>query len=146
MDASLRWHDDQLSEAHPMFTFLLILQSLVTVSMVAVILMQRSEGGGLGVGGSPAGLMSARGAADFLTRATAILASLFIILSIALAGLATFQRAPTKIDPSLSRTAPVQVPVGRTTPPTLDPLAGPAAPAPAAGTAPVGNDTAPPAR
>src|SRR4051812_17879804 len=98
MDASLRWHDDQLSEAHPMFTFLLILQSLVTLSMVAVILMQRSEGGGLGVGGSPAGLMSARGAADFLTRATAILASLFIVLSIALAGLATIQRAPGKID------------------------------------------------
>ena len=127
-----------------MFTFLLILQSLVTVSMVAVILMQRSEGGGLGVGGSPAGLMSARGAADFLTRATAILAALFIVLSIALAGLATIQRAPTKIDPSLSPTAPAQAPLGRTTPPTLDPLASPATPAPA--TAPVGNGTAPPAR
>jgi preprotein translocase subunit SecG len=144
MDAGLRWHDDQLSEADPMFTFLLILQSLVTVSMVAVILMQRSEGGGLGVGGSPAGLMSARGAADFLTRATAILAALFIVLSIALAGLATIQRAPTKIDPSLSPAAPAQAPLGRTTPPTLDPLASPATPAPA--TAPVGNDSAPPAR
>ena len=37
--------------------------------------MQRSEGGGLGMGGSPSGLMSARGAADFLTRATAVLAT-----------------------------------------------------------------------
>src|SRR3712207_9584447 len=89
-----------------MFTFLLILQSLVAASMVAVILMQRSEGGGLGVGGSPSGLMSARGAADFLTRATAILATLFVILSIALAGLAAVERAPTTIDPSLARQAP----------------------------------------
>ncbi len=54
-----------------------------------VVLMQRSEGGGLGMGGggSPAGLMSARGAADFLTRATAILATLFVGLSILLAAI-----------------------------------------------------------
>ena len=66
-----------------MFTFLLIVQTLVAAALVAVILMQRSEGGGLGVGGSSAGLMTARGAADFLTRATAILGGLFIFLSIA---------------------------------------------------------------
>ena len=54
-----------------MFTFLLILQTIVAASLVGVILMQRSEGGGLGVGGNSSGLMSARGAADFLTRATA---------------------------------------------------------------------------
>ena len=50
-----------------MFTFLLIVQTLVAVVMITVILMQRSEGGGL-TGGSPSGLMTARGAADFLTR------------------------------------------------------------------------------
>lgn len=115
-----------------MFTFLLILQSLVAASMVAVILMQRSEGGGLGVGGSPTGLMSARGAADFLTRATAVLATLFVILSIALAGLATMERAPTKIDPSLSKTAPPTAPLAPAAPLSTDPLAGPAAQAPAA--------------
>ena len=71
-----------------MFAFLLIVQSLVALSLIGTILMQRSEGGGLGVGGSPSGLMSARGAADFLTRATSILATLFVILSITLAGLA----------------------------------------------------------
>src|ERR687890_188779 len=86
-----------------MFTFLLILQSLVAASMVAVILMQRSEGGGLGVGGSPSGLMSARGAADFLTRATSILGTLFVLLCIVLAGLASLQRAPVQIDPSVAR-------------------------------------------
>ncbi len=134
-----------------MFTFLLILQSLVAASMVAVILMQRSEGGGLGVGGSPSGLMSARGAADFLTRATAILATLFVILSIALAGLATMERAPTRIDPSLSKTAPRTAPLAPAVPPTADPLAGPAAQAPTVPAAqapavPAGNGTVPAGR
>ncbi|MEA3065049.1 MAG: preprotein translocase subunit SecG [Sphingomonadales bacterium] len=114
-----------------MFTFLLILQSLIAASMVAVILMQRSEGGGLGVGGSPSGLMSARGAADFLTRATSVLATLFVILSITLAGLATIERAPSKIDPTLSRQGPAGTPLTRTAPPVADPLAVPAAQAPA---------------
>jgi preprotein translocase subunit SecG len=125
-----------------MFTFLLIIQSLVAASMVTVILMQRSEGGGLGVGGSPSGLMSARGAADFLTRATSILATIFVVLSIALAGLATIERAPTRIDPSLSKTAPRSAPLApATAPPAADPLAVPAATAPAR--APAGNDAVP---
>ena len=113
-----------------LFTFLLIVQSLVAAAMVGVILMQRSEGGGLGVGGSPAGLMSARGAADFLTRATTILATLFVVLSIALAGLATVERAPVQIDPNTAvpaRRAPAQPQA----PPVTDPLAGAAKQAPA---------------
>ena len=56
-----------------MFAFLLIVQTLIAVSLIGVILMQRSEGGGLGVGGSSSGFMTARGAADFLTRSTAVL-------------------------------------------------------------------------
>jgi preprotein translocase subunit SecG len=125
-----------------MFTFLLILQSLVAASMVAVILMQRSEGGGLGVGGSPSGLMSARGAADFLTRATSVLATLFVILSITLAGLATLERAPMKIDPSLSKSAPQGAPLAPAAgPPVADPLAGAAAQAPGNGAA--GNGSVP---
>jgi preprotein translocase subunit SecG len=127
-----------------MFTFLLIVQSLVAATMVAVILMQRSEGGGLGVGGSPSGLMSARGAADFLTRATAVLATVFVVLSIALAALATLERAPMQIDPNVaprpsSRTAPLQ-PSG---PPVADPLAGAARQAPPAGAAPGASAPAP---
>src|SRR4051812_47914849 len=114
-----------------MFTFLLILQTIVAVLMVAVILMQRSEGGGLGVGGSPTGLMSARGAADFLTRATTVLASLFIILCLVLAGLASYERAPTQIDPTLARSAPARQPLAPAAP-VADPLAGAAQqPAPA---------------
>jgi preprotein translocase subunit SecG len=99
-----------------MFTFLLILQSLVAAAMVGFILVQRSEGGGLGVGGSPSGLMSARGAADFLTRATAILAAIFVILSILLAGLATVERPGVSVDPSLIKQQPQQAPA-RTAPP-----------------------------
>ena len=85
-----------------MFTFLLIVHALIAASLVIVILMQRSEGGGL-TGGSPSGLMTARGAADFLTRATAVLATLFVLSSISLAVLATMTSAPSKIDTSLAR-------------------------------------------
>ena len=60
-----------------MFTFLLIVQTLVAASLVGVILMQRSEGGGL-VASSGGSLMTARGAADFLTRATAVLGTTLI--------------------------------------------------------------------
>ena len=84
-----------------MFTFLLVVHILVAAALVAVILVQRSEGGGLASGGNPGGLMSARGAADFLTRTTAILAAVFVLLSIVLAALASVERAPTKIDTSL---------------------------------------------
>lgn len=86
-----------------MFTFLLVVHAIIAAALVAVILMQRSEGGGLGTGGSPTGLMSARGAADFLTRATTVLASIFILMSIVLAAMATVERAPREIDQSLAR-------------------------------------------
>jgi len=85
-----------------MFVFLLVLQFLIAVALVVVILMQKSEGGGLGMGGSPSGLMSARGAADFLTRATAVLASVFVLLSIGMAVLAATSH-DTSIDTSLAR-------------------------------------------
>ena len=93
-----------------MFVFLLILQALVAAALVTVILMQRSEGGGLGMGGSPTGLMSARGAADFLTRATSVLATLFIVLCVILATLAA-TRHSAEIDTSLARTPAAQAPV-----------------------------------
>ena len=105
-----------------MFTFLLIVQTLVAAALVTVILMQRSEGGGLGVGGSTSGLMTARGAADFLTRATAVLATLFVVLSIVLAGLAAVNRSgASDIDTSLAREA---APTAPATAPGDVPLAG----------------------
>ena len=89
-----------------MFTFLLVIQAIIAAALVTVILMQRSEGGGLTSSGSPSGLMSARGAADFLTRATSILAGLFIAMSILLAFLAAGHNAGS-VDTSLQRRAPV---------------------------------------
>ncbi len=100
-----------------MFTFLLIVQTLIATALVSVILMQRSEGGGLGVGGSSSGVMTARGAADFLTRATSILGGLFIILSIALAAIAGVTSKPTTIDTSLANQAT------STAPPAVQPVA-----------------------
>jgi len=91
-----------------MYTFLLILQTLIAAALVGVILMQRSEGGGLGVGGSSAGFMTARGAADFLTRSTAVLGGIFIVLSIVMAALAGVNAESTKIDTSLAKDRPVQ--------------------------------------
>jgi preprotein translocase subunit SecG len=92
-----------------MFAFLLIVQTLIAVALIGTILMQRSEGGGLGVGGSSSGFMTARGAADFLTRSTAVLGGLFIVLSIVMAAIAGATREPAKIDTSLANsTAPVQ--------------------------------------
>jgi preprotein translocase subunit SecG len=94
-----------------MFAFLLIVQSLIAVTLIAVILMQRSEGGGLGVGGSSSGFMTARGAADFLTRSTAVLGALFIVLSIVMAAIAGATREPVKIDTSLAnKVAPAEQP------------------------------------
>jgi preprotein translocase subunit SecG len=108
-----------------MLTFLLVIHAIITATLVGVILMQRSEGGGLGMGGSPTGLMSARGAADFLTRATTILASLFVILSIVSAVVAS-RGASKTIDTSLART-PVPVAPAPAVPLNGDPLAAAAA-------------------
>jgi preprotein translocase subunit SecG len=119
-----------------LFTFLLIIQTIVATALVGVILMQRSEGGGLGVGGSSSGLMTARGAADFLTRSTAILAALFIILAIALSAIAGVSRTPATIDTSLvNQTAPA-VPVTTTPVPTQQQPAQEQPPTPANESAP----------
>jgi len=95
-----------------LFQFLIVLQGIVAAALVGIILMQRSEGGGLGMGGgSPSGLMSARGAADFMTRTTTALATLFVLLSIGLAFVAAQQSGGSTLDDSLERTeAPVVAP------------------------------------
>jgi preprotein translocase subunit SecG len=108
-----------------MFTFLLVLQAIIAACLVTVILMQRSEGGGLGMGGSPSGLMSARGAADFLTRATSVLATLFVGLSVVLAVIASVRHAPGTIDTSLKPAATAPAAGGAPAPASgADPLAG----------------------
>jgi len=100
---------------------------------VLLVLMQRSEGGGLGVGGggSPGGFMSARGAADFLTRATKWTAVVFVALAIVLAGVAVDASGTSEIDQSLDRSV-TEPAGGAAVDPLADPLADPSATAPAA--------------
>ncbi|WP_422343907.1 preprotein translocase subunit SecG [Parasphingorhabdus sp.] len=105
-----------------MFLFLTVVQAIVAAALVGVILMQRSEGGGLGVGGSPSGMMSARGAADLLTRTTTVLAVLFVALSISLAFLAASEGQPSTIDQTLERDT--SIPVAPAEPADAVPLIG----------------------
>jgi preprotein translocase subunit SecG len=123
-----------------LFLFLTVIQGLVALALVVVVLMQRSEGGGLGMGGGggPTGLMSARSAADFLTRATAILATIFVALSILLAAIGVGATEGHKIDATLDRSVvpakTAQNGVAGGAPPQTGPAAAPS------GTAPQNSD------
>ena len=117
-----------------MTTILLIIHLLIALALVGVILLQRSEGGALGIGGGSGsgaggglgGLMSGRTSANLLTRTTAFLAVGFIVTSLTLAIIASNRSAPTSI---------LDQPVGGTTSEPAVPAA-PATPAePAAPTA-----------
>src|SRR6478735_3619858 len=120
-----------------LFPFLLVVQAVIAFALVTVILMQRSEGGGLGMGGSPSGLMSARGAADFLTRATTILATVFVLLSITLAVLAATRHRGQGIDTSLvGKTSTAELPQAQQ---TKDALAGAASNSTGPAAAPASN-------
>ena len=70
-----------------MATVLLVIHLFVTLALIGVVLLQRSEGGGLGIGSSQGmgSFMSGRGTANLLTRTTAILGTAFFVLSLALA-------------------------------------------------------------
>ncbi len=69
-----------------MTTVVLLIHLFLALALVITVLLQRSEGGALGIGGSPmGGFMTARGSANLLTRATAVLAALFMLTSIGLA-------------------------------------------------------------
>lgn len=65
-------------------TILLVAIIIVSVAMTALVLLQRSEGGALGMGGGPSGFMTARGAGNLLTKSTWLLAILFFILALSL--------------------------------------------------------------
>ncbi|MGD9481414.1 preprotein translocase subunit SecG [Shinella sp. G-2] len=79
-----------------MQTILLVIYLMVVVALIGVVLIQRSEGGGLGIGGG-SGFMSARGTANALTRTTAILATLFFVLALGMGILARYETQPTDI-------------------------------------------------
>jgi preprotein translocase subunit SecG len=80
-----------------MFQVVIVIHLLITLSMVGIILLQRSEGGVLGMGGGGGGLMSGRSAGNLLTRLTTILAALFFITSLGLSIIASYQFKVTSI-------------------------------------------------
>jgi preprotein translocase subunit SecG len=81
-----------------MTTIILVVHLLIAVALIGVVLLQRSEGGALGIGSGGAGsLFSSRGVANVLTRTTAILAVAFFVTSIALTMIARKEHAPTSV-------------------------------------------------
>ncbi|MDB2512990.1 preprotein translocase subunit SecG [Alphaproteobacteria bacterium] len=93
-----------------METLVLTIHILIAVALVAVILLQRSEGGGLGIGGSSSGggFMTARGTANLMTRATTFLAIGFFATTVVLAILAGYSNEPTSIVDEVLQQAPAQ--------------------------------------
>ena len=119
-----------------MKTVIIVIHLMVVLALVGVVLLQRSEGGGLGIGGG-GGFMTARGAANALTRTTAILAIAFFATSLGLSILARYSGSPTDIlDNVPSQTQPGPGGAG-----VLDQLGG--AETPPATTAPASDVPAP---
>ena len=79
-----------------MQTVVIVIHLMIVIVLIGAVLLQKSEGGGLGMGGG-AGFMSSRGTANLLTRTTAILAVGFFATSLLLSWLAGYNRAPTSI-------------------------------------------------
>ena len=79
-----------------MQTVVIVVHLMIVATLIATVLLQKSEGGGLGVGGG-AGFMSSRGTANLLTRTTAVLAVGFFLTSLVLSWLASYDRKPRSI-------------------------------------------------
>jgi preprotein translocase subunit SecG len=102
-----------------MITVLLVVHLFFAIGLVGVVLLQRSEGGALGIGGGGGGgmggFLTGRGTANLLTRTTAILAAVFLLTSLALARLAGGERVTRSI-------------IDEPSPPAVDSPAPPAEP------------------
>ena len=124
-----------------MQTVLIVIHLMIVLALVGVVLIQRSEGGGLGIGGG-SGFMSARGTANALTRTTGILAALFFLTSLGLGLLTRYEARPTDI---LDR-IPATQGQGNGILDTLGPAQTPATPAPAENGVPTNSGAAAPAQ
>lgn len=94
-----------------MTTILLTIHIIIAIALVGTVLLQRNEGGGLGIGGSSGGgFMTARGTANLLTRTTAILAAMFFATSIGLAIIAGAGDQPVSIVDEVLNSAPAPAP------------------------------------
>ena len=80
-----------------MHTVIIVVHLMLVLALIGFVLLQRSEGGGLGAGGSTGGFLSSRGTANVLTRTTAILAAGFFATSLLLSIIAGMDRKPKSI-------------------------------------------------
>ena len=131
-----------------MQTVIILIHLMIVLAMVGLVLLQKSEGGGLGMGSAGAGFMSSRGSTNVLTRATAILAALFFATSLLLSIIAGIERKPRSMLNGGTPSAPAApsapgTPLGGAGGGVLDQLRGapqtpPASQAPLAPQAPAG--------
>src|SRR6516164_2095783 len=113
-----------------MIILLLVIHILIAISLVGVILLQKSEGGALGMGGGGlSGFMTGRSTANLLTRTTAILAVLFMVTSLSLVWFSNRDRAPRSIIEEGAPPAPA-APVAPVAPAPQTPPAEPSQPSP----------------
>jgi preprotein translocase subunit SecG len=111
-----------------MITVILLVHIMICVALVCLVLLQRSEGGALGIGGGGSGgFMTGRSAGNALTKTTAVLAAAFFGTSLILSILASQQRPAPAILPADGGLAPLQVP-GAPVPATPAAPVAPAAP------------------
>jgi len=89
-----------------MQTVIIVIHLMVVLAMTGVVLLQRSEGGGLGMGGGTGGFLTSRGSANVLTRTTATLAAVFFATSLVLSILAGWDRKPHSILEGATPTQP----------------------------------------
>jgi preprotein translocase subunit SecG len=99
-----------------MQTVAIVIHLMIVATLIATVLLQKSEGGGLGVGGG-AGFMSSRGTANLLTRTTAVLAFGFFLTSMFLSWYASYDRKPSSIINPASQSQPAG-PATPVSPPT----------------------------
>jgi preprotein translocase subunit SecG len=90
-----------------MQTVVIVIHLMIVATLIATVLLQKSEGGGLGIGGG-AGFMSSRGTANLLSRTTAILAAGFFVTSLFLSWLASYDRKPSSIILPTSQSQPAE--------------------------------------
>jgi preprotein translocase subunit SecG len=100
-----------------MQTVVIVVHLMIVATLIATVLLQKSEGGGLGMGGG-AGFMSSRGTANLLTRTTAVLAVGFFLTSLFLSWLASYDRKPSSIITPASQSQQGGGGTGPTAPPT----------------------------
>jgi preprotein translocase subunit SecG len=113
-----------------MIILLLVAHILIAVSLVAVVLLQKSEGGALGMGGGGmSGFMTGRSTANLLTRTTAVLALLFMLTSLSLVWFSNRGHAPRSIIEQGAPATPA-APVTPVVPPSQTPPAEPPQPSP----------------